>query len=279
MTLGFWMTNLALAVGLSMDSFCVSASNAIENPGKGKVLRILISALVFALFHLGMIEIGYHFGALFAAQLESVFQYLTFGVLVGLGLKEIIETLHELHDAHMARLAAVSKFPGEAYIRKLHKEGLNLTEIKWELRNTGEKLKMGEYHAVQNYVDDSANAVSLGVYLVHMSHHLTKKTLAEIIHPSTAESQAKKAVWSFVGLLLLQALATSIDALAVGFTFAGSDLSEWEALAVFGMIAGVVFLFSLVGGGLGRLFREKAKTAAGIFGALVLIAIGIKALF
>lgn len=78
-----------------------------------------------------------------------------------------------------------------------------------------------------------------------------------------------------VRLLTLQAVATSIDALAVGISFALLDINIVFAAAIIGAVA---FLFSFAGGvlgkGLGGLFKQKAE----FFGGAILIAIGIKIL-
>lgn len=72
-------------------------------------------------------------------------------------------------------------------------------------------------------------------------------------------------------LLMIQAIATSIDALAVGISFALLDIHIISAAAVIGVIA---FLFSVAGGmlgkGLGSLFQQKAE----FLGGFILIGIG-----
>lgn len=86
-----------------------------------------------------------------------------------------------------------------------------------------------------------------------------------------------------VGEVLVQGVATSIDALAVGFTFkvmleGVTQLHLWAWISV--MIIGVTtFLISLgglnIGIRVGRLFKKKASIAA-IIGGIILILIGIK---
>lgn len=75
--------------------------------------------------------------------------------------------------------------------------------------------------------------------------------------------------------MILPALATSIDALAVGVTFAFLEVPV--ALAV-GIIGGVAFTASAVGVKLGSVFGARYKTGAEITGGIVLILIGIKIL-
>ncbi|SBW12586.1 putative manganese efflux pump MntP [uncultured Eubacteriales bacterium] len=75
--------------------------------------------------------------------------------------------------------------------------------------------------------------------------------------------------------LVVLAVATSIDALAVGVSMAFMDVNILLSAAVIGVVA---FILSVVGGLLGKrlgcLFQKRAE----IVGGLVLIAIGIKIL-
>ena len=71
------------------------------------------------------------------------------------------------------------------------------------------------------------------------------------------------------------AVATSIDALAVGVSFAFLDVRIFWAAA---LIAGVTFVLSAVGVKLGHLFGAKFKTRAEFIGGLVLILVGLKIL-
>lgn len=80
-------------------------------------------------------------------------------------------------------------------------------------------------------------------------------------------------------VLLLQALATSIDALSTGFSLseiAGS--SVWVALLCSGIIAVVTFALSLGAIYLGKKFGDKLGSKAEIVGGCVLIAIGLEIL-
>lgn len=75
--------------------------------------------------------------------------------------------------------------------------------------------------------------------------------------------------------LLLLAIATSIDALAVGVTFAFLAVNIWSSIAVIGV---TTFAFSFggvyLGNKVGVKFHEKAELAGGV----VLILIGLKIL-
>ena len=78
-------------------------------------------------------------------------------------------------------------------------------------------------------------------------------------------------------LVLLQAVATSIDALAVGLGLAavGRCPNIWQAA---GLIATCTFGLSLFGVALGRRLGARLAGKAGVLGGLILIGIGLKML-
>lgn len=77
-----------------------------------------------------------------------------------------------------------------------------------------------------------------------------------------------------MGTLLLQGIATSIDALSVGFT-----ISDYQAVKAFvcALIIGVLtFFICLAGVRLGRRFGMKLANKATVVGGLILIGIGLE---
>lgn len=75
--------------------------------------------------------------------------------------------------------------------------------------------------------------------------------------------------------MLPLAVATSIDALAVGVTFAALRVNIVIAVIMIGI---TTFAFSACGTKIGQVFGERFKSKAEIFGGIVLIAIGAKIL-
>ena len=71
------------------------------------------------------------------------------------------------------------------------------------------------------------------------------------------------------------AVATSIDALAVGVTFAVMDIGSNILFAVL-FIGTVTFLLSAIGVKIGNLFGTKFKSKAELFGGVVLVLMGFK---
>ena len=76
------------------------------------------------------------------------------------------------------------------------------------------------------------------------------------------------------GALLVQGIATSIDALSVGFTMA--DLQVPEAIAEAVIIGMVTMAVCLAGIFIGRKAGDKLSDKATIFGGIILIAIGLE---
>ena len=75
--------------------------------------------------------------------------------------------------------------------------------------------------------------------------------------------------------MFLLAIATSIDALAVGVSFACIHVKLWSSLVVIGL---TTFLFSVLGVKIGNVFGSKYEKSAGIIGGIILILIGLKIL-
>ncbi|MGN0338938.1 MAG: manganese efflux pump MntP family protein [Lachnospira sp.] len=75
--------------------------------------------------------------------------------------------------------------------------------------------------------------------------------------------------------MLVLAVATSIDASAVGVTFAFLDVNILFAVVLIGV---TTFVFSAAGVKIGSVFGEKYKSKAEIAGGIILILIGLKIL-
>ena len=69
------------------------------------------------------------------------------------------------------------------------------------------------------------------------------------------------------------AIATSIDALAVGVTFAFLKVNIWFSVMIIGI---TTFLFSFVGVKIGNVFGSRYSKTAEIIGGVILILLGLK---
>lgn len=119
-------------------------------------------------------------------------------------------------------------------------------------------------------------------YMSHIDHWIAFSILGFIggkmfwdgLHPDVEEGKADV---TKAGTILILSVATSIDALAVGFTFSMlQDINIWFSVAVIGLAS---FVLSILGVALGkRISRFFKPHHAQILGGLILIGIGTKIL-
>ena len=83
---------------------------------------------------------------------------------------------------------------------------------------------------------------------------------------------AKVAI-GFIGLIV-QGIATSIDALSVGFTIA--DMNFIEAFVCCMIIAVITFIICFIGVFIGKKFGSKFNNNAELVGGIILIIIGLE---
>ncbi|MCD8309403.1 MAG: manganese efflux pump MntP family protein [Clostridia bacterium] len=99
------------------------------------------------------------------------------------------------------------------------------------------------------------------------------KMLIEAIRKK-GEKEEGKEVKLGVGSLIVQGIATSIDALSVGFTIA--DYNWYMALVETVIIGVVTFFICFAGLAIGKKFGTKLANKAQILGGIILILIGIE---
>jgi putative Mn2+ efflux pump MntP len=100
------------------------------------------------------------------------------------------------------------------------------------------------------------------------------KMLWETFHGGDEEANAAITALDHKELFLL-AIATSIDALAVGVTFAFLDVALLPSVTLIGC---TTFLLSAIGMKLGSVFGDKYEKKANILGGVILICLGVKIL-
>lgn len=119
-----------------------------------------------------------------------------------------------------------------------------------------------------DYIRDVDHWVAFGLLLL-----IGGKMLWEAIFSKDEEADSDGTVR--VRELLLLAVATSIDALAVGITFAFLHVSILGAVA---LIGAVTFVLTFIGVVLGHRVGAKFRGPAEVLGGLVLIGIGVRIL-
>ena len=96
-----------------------------------------------------------------------------------------------------------------------------------------------------------------------------------MIKESFSDDENIDSNFSFKAMIPL-AIATSIDALAIGITFAFLRVKILISILVIGI---TTFIFSVLGVKIGNIAGEKFKNKAEFIGGLILILIGLKILF
>ncbi|MCH5199777.1 MAG: manganese efflux pump [Oscillospiraceae bacterium] len=98
--------------------------------------------------------------------------------------------------------------------------------------------------------------------------------IKELIADKKGETEELPEFRLTFGKLLVQAIATSIDALIVGVSFAAlPDVNIWTAVL---LIGAVTFAISLIGVFSGKKFGQLLGSKAEIFGGVILVGIGLK---
>ncbi len=100
-----------------------------------------------------------------------------------------------------------------------------------------------------------------------------------MIRESLSDEEEKAFNPQKLKVILTLAIATSIDALAVGISFVCTGYERWMQLLFPVAVIGITsFLFSVAGNTLGVLFGRKYDFKAEMIGGIVLICIGLKVL-
>lgn len=121
-----------------------------------------------------------------------------------------------------------------------------------------------------DFIDTVDHWVAFGLLLL-IGGKMVVEGLQELRRPEACPTNGQLTL----KLLLLQAVATSIDALAIGVGMAMLHVNIWLAA---GLIACTTFICCLVGYLLGSHFGKYLKNGAVIAGGLVLVGIGLKIL-
>lgn len=183
MNFEFYFRTISLSIGLAMDACVISMGNGLSNKNISKQ-KVLLMALIFAVFQAIMPIIGFFIGYLILGVIKDYIPYIALFLLTIIGYKMIIEG-----------------------IRKNEKE----TEKTKEL--------------------------------------------------------------TFFGLII-QAIATSIDALSIGITFAEYSLVMMILSTIF--ISIITFFMCLLGFFIGKKFGNVLGNKSEILGGVILIIIGLE---
>ena len=124
-------------------------------------------------------------------------------------------------------------------------------------------------HTVSNYFEKFSELIPwIALFLLL---YIGGKMLIEAVHKSEEDENVNKLTFS---VLILQGIATSIDALSVGFAIA--DYNFLMALASSVIIAVVTFVICIGGLIIGKKAGTVLRRKAGLLGGFILIGIGIE---
>ena len=123
-------------------------------------------------------------------------------------------------------------------------------------------------------------ASSFAEYIKRFDHWIAFGLLALIganmLREALSKEEEEKLNDSFTCKVMLPlAIATSIDALATGVSFAVTDTNIWLAIS---LVGATTFAFSAAGVKIGNAFGLKYKSKAELIGGLILILMGVKIL-
>ena len=96
------------------------------------------------------------------------------------------------------------------------------------------------------------------------------KMIVDALHPEEIKTEEYKMDYKE---LTVMAIATSIDALAVGIAFSCEDVQIFSSIAIIGI---VTFVICFAGVSIGNRFGAKYQNKAQIAGGIVLLIIGIR---
>ena len=156
-------------------------------------------------------------------------------------------------------------------------KGLSMPRMRWK-QGTVTALFFGGFQALMPLAG-WALGKQFEQYITRIDHWIAflllgwigGKMIWDSFHP---EEEACKAGFDWKELLVL-AVATSIDALAVGITFAFLQVSILPAVALIGC---TTFAISLAGVWIGHRFGGRLKDKAALAGGIILCLIGLKIL-
>lgn len=155
-------------------------------------------------------------------------------------------------------------------------KGLSLGKIKWKHMCIA-GLWFGGFQALMpliGYLGGTFFADKITAYAHWIAFFLLVFIGVNMIREAFGESEDVDCSMSAKSMFIL-AVATSIDALAVGVTFAFLKVSIVPAVSFIGV---VTFVCSAIGVKIGSIFGERYKSRAEICGGIILILIGVKIL-
>ena len=156
-------------------------------------------------------------------------------------------------------------------------KGLSMTKMKWK-NACIVGIYFGGFQALMPLIGYLLG-ISFQEQIVNIDHWIAFILLGAIginmIKEAVSNKEEKQNDSIKFKDMLILAVATSIDALAVGITFAFLKVNIWLAISLIGIIT---FIISILGVKIGNIFGDKYEKKAEFAGGLILILLGVKIL-
>ena len=266
----WYVDSMLLAVALSMDAFAVSLSNGLTNK-KIPVRYMIITALFFGLFQGVMPLIGYLLGSIFEEWISVAIPIIGFAVLSFLGIKMIVDSAKEIKEEKKAKLALLE---GQDWSEEgeVNPETAEDTIVVEEIATNGATaVATTDMTAEGDF--SVTTAVEMAETEIAIEENVEDCNIVATSNIETPLDEDKPFKFSWK-MLLIQSIATSLDALMVGLNYIGKG--DVEVYVTFALIAVITFGICVWGVFFGKKFGEKLKNKAGIFGGVILIALALK---
>lgn len=241
------------AVGLSMDAFAVSVCMGLTMP-KATLKKALIVGLYFGIFQAAMPLTGYLLGTQFADKITAYDHWIAFTMLVAIGGKMILESLgkKELESPKTEAAIITQENDREEKTTVITEEGVIIMEEEAAAAEREEAVNPER----EEVMVAEGEAAGIGSEEV-------------VITPGQEEASLAP------GKMLPLALATSIDALAMGVSFAFLKVNIIQAVLFIGL---TTLLLSMTGVKVGNVFGTRFKSKAEFVGGAILVLMGLKIL-
>ena len=128
----------------------------------------------------------------------------------------------------------------------------------------------------EHFITNIDHWIAFGLLLL-IGVNMIREALSEEESTDNGQQTTAECACSCTGFktMLMLAIATSIDALAVGVTFAFLKVNIWFSVMVIGI---TTFIFSFAGVRIGNIFGSRYSKIAEITGGVILILLGCKIL-
>ena len=155
--------------------------------------------------------------------------------------------------------------------------GMNMKRVEFK-----DAFKIALFYGIFQFIMPVMGFFAAGIfksYIEAVDHWVAFLLLAfigiKMIIEAFEKKEEEKEKNLSIKVLTLQAIATSIDALAVGISFAALNTPIWSSSLIIGMTTFVLCFGAVyIGKNVGKFLAEKAE----IFGGIILLGIGIKIL-